>query len=190
MANYGIFNTDGWGTLGKDPVLTYMPSGDPVCNFSLACNESWKDKKNGEEKEHTDWLDMSAFGKLAEVMAEHLKKGDAIYFKGRLRQEKWEKDGKKGSKHLCVIKEFTFLPGGNNNNQSGSSSPEAQRQQSQSTYAQAPQQQQAAPQQASPKTAIVGYYFADGQLMTPQESQYYRERKCKPWAKGTPPPQV
>ena len=55
------------GRLGKDPETRYMPSGDAVCNFSIATSESWKDKNTGEKKESTEWHNIVAFGKLAEI---------------------------------------------------------------------------------------------------------------------------
>ncbi len=49
MAKYGTFKTSGWGSLGKDPILSVMPNGDPVCNFSLAAKETCKDNQNGQD---------------------------------------------------------------------------------------------------------------------------------------------
>jgi single-strand DNA-binding protein len=81
------------GRLGKDPEVKYMPSGDPVANFSLATSESWKDKTSGEKKERTEWHNITAFGKLAEICAQYLKKGSQVYIQGKLRTDKYEKNG-------------------------------------------------------------------------------------------------
>mgnify|MGYP000641245861 CR=1 FL=1 len=188
MAKSGVFKTSGYGNIGKDPILSALPSGDPVLNFSLAANESWKDKNTQEEKEHTDWLDFVVFGKLAEIMGQHLKSGDPIWFEGQLRHEKWEKDGQKFSKHKCVLKEFGFLNKreANNNNAGmpdarhydGGPSNQAP---AQSTYSSAPSQ---APTQDSP----LGYYFENGATMSPQEASYYTSRNVQPWVKGQRPP--
>ena len=81
------------GHLGQDPETRYMPSGDAVTNISVATSEKWKDKVTGEQKEATEWHRVVAFGRLAEIMAEYLKKGDAVYIEGSLRTRSWEKDG-------------------------------------------------------------------------------------------------
>ena len=82
------------GHLGKDPEVRYTASGDPIANFSIACTESWKDKQTGEKKEMTEWVRISAFGKLAEICSQYLKKGSQVYVEGSLRTRKWtDKDG-------------------------------------------------------------------------------------------------
>ena len=81
------------GRLGRDPEVRYMPSGDAVANFSLAVGESWKDK-SGEKQEHTEWVRCSAFGKLAEICGEYLKKGKQCFVSGSLKTRKYtDKDG-------------------------------------------------------------------------------------------------
>lgn len=77
------------GNLGNDPEVRYLPSGDAVCNFSVATTESFKDK-SGEKKEHTEWHRISFFGKLAEVSGEYLKKGSPVYVEGRIKTRKWQ----------------------------------------------------------------------------------------------------
>lgn len=82
------------GHLGRDPESRYLPSGEAVCNFSVATSESWKDKTTGEKKELTEWHRISAFGKLAEICGEYLKKGSQVYVEGRIQTRKWQdKDG-------------------------------------------------------------------------------------------------
>ena len=84
----------GIGNLGKDPDMRYTASGDAVCNFSIACTDSWKDKATGEKKEQTEWVRISFFGKLAEIAGQYLKKGAQVYIEGSLRTRKWtDKDG-------------------------------------------------------------------------------------------------
>ncbi len=81
------------GNLGKDPEMRFMPSGDAICNFSIATTDSWKDK-SGEKQEKTEWHRISMFGKLAEIAGEYLKKGSQVYVEGRLQTRKWQdKDG-------------------------------------------------------------------------------------------------
>ena len=81
------------GHLGRDPETSAMPSGDTVVNISVAATEKWKDKQTGEQKELTEWFRVVAFGKLAEIMSQYLKKGDAVYIEGSMRTRSWEKDG-------------------------------------------------------------------------------------------------
>ena len=83
----------GIGNLGKDPDMRYTASGDAICNFSIACTESWKDKATGEKKEQTEWVRISFFGKLAEICGQYLKKGSQVYIEGQLRTRKWQDQG-------------------------------------------------------------------------------------------------
>jgi single-strand DNA-binding protein len=82
------------GNLGKDPEVRYAPSGDAICNLSLATTDTWKDKATGEKKEATEWHRVVFFSRLAEVAGQYLKKGSQIYVEGSLRTRKWQdKDG-------------------------------------------------------------------------------------------------
>ena len=76
------------GNLGKDPETRFMPDGKAVCNFSVATTDTWKDKATGEKKEATEWHRISAFGRLAEICGEYLKKGSQVYIEGKLRTRK------------------------------------------------------------------------------------------------------
>lgn len=80
------------GNLGRDPETRYTQGGDAVCNFSIACNETWKDK-SGEKQEKTEWVRCVAFGRTAEIAGEYLQKGKQVYVEGRLQTRKYEKDG-------------------------------------------------------------------------------------------------
>lgn len=82
------------GNLGRDPETRYMPSGDAITNIAVATTDTWKDKATGEKKEQTEWHRVSAFGKLAEIMAQYLKKGSQVYIEGSLRTRKYtDKEG-------------------------------------------------------------------------------------------------
>jgi single-strand DNA-binding protein len=82
------------GNLGRDPETRYMPSGDAITNIAVATTDTWKDKTTGEKKEQTEWHRISAFGKLAEIMAQYLKKGSQVYIEGSLKTRKYtDKDG-------------------------------------------------------------------------------------------------
>lgn len=81
------------GNLGKDPETRFLPDGKAVANFSVATTETWKDKATGEKKEATEWHRITAFGRLAEICGEYLKKGSQVYVEGRIKTRKYEKDG-------------------------------------------------------------------------------------------------
>ncbi|MDT0176908.1 single-stranded DNA-binding protein [Enterobacter sp. BRE11] len=78
------------GNLGQDPEIRYTASGSAVANLSVGVSEQWKDKTTGEKKQHTEWMRVVLFGKLAEVAGEHLRKGSQVYIEGQLRTRKWQ----------------------------------------------------------------------------------------------------
>jgi len=78
------------GNLGADPETRYLPSGQPVTNFSIAVSETWKDKTTEEQKERTEWINVEVWGKLAEVCAKYLEKGSQCYIDGKLQTDKWD----------------------------------------------------------------------------------------------------
>jgi single-strand DNA-binding protein len=100
------------GNVGGDPETRYMPSGSAVTNLTVATNESWKDKQTGEQKERTEWHKVAAFGRLAEIMAEYLRKGSQVYIEGKLRTRKWQdKDGNDRWTTEIVADEMQMLGG-------------------------------------------------------------------------------
>ena len=98
------------GNLGKDPEARFLPSGDSVSNFAVATTESWKDK-SGEKQEHTEWHRVNAFGKLAAICNEYLKKGSAVYIEGKLRTRTWEQDGVKKYSTEVIADRMQMLGG-------------------------------------------------------------------------------
>jgi single-strand DNA-binding protein len=100
------------GTLGKDPETRYMPSGSAVTNMRIATNEQWKDKQTGEQQERTEWHSIAMFGRLAEIAAEYLRKGQQVYIEGKLRTRKWQdKEGKDRYTTEIVADEMQMLGG-------------------------------------------------------------------------------
>lgn len=77
------------GNLGRDPESRTFPSGDSVCNITVATTEKWKDKATGEAKEATEWHRIVFNGKLAEIATQYLRKGTAVYVEGSLKTRKW-----------------------------------------------------------------------------------------------------
>ena len=80
----------GIGNLGADPESRVTASGEAVCNISIACAETWRDKATGEKKEMTEWVRVGFFGKLAEIAGQYLRKGSQVYIEGSLRTRKWQ----------------------------------------------------------------------------------------------------
>jgi single-strand DNA-binding protein len=91
------------GTLGKDPELKYTPQGTPVVRFSMATNSSYKDKQSGEWKEQTEWHNIVAWQRTAEVAAEYLKKGRQVYIEGRLQTRSWDDKESGQKKYMTEI---------------------------------------------------------------------------------------
>ena len=83
------------GHLGKDPEIRYTADGSPVANFSLATNEVWTDK-NGTRQERTEWHNIVAWSKLADLAKRYLTKGRQVYVEGRIRTR--EGDDREGNK--------------------------------------------------------------------------------------------
>jgi single-strand DNA-binding protein len=77
------------GRLGKDPETRFTPGGQGVCNFSLATDETFKDK-NGERQKRTEWHRVVVWGKLAEICQQYLKKGTMVYVEGRIQSRSWD----------------------------------------------------------------------------------------------------
>ena len=83
------------GRLGTDPEVRYIPDGTMVVNFSLATDESWKDK-NGQKVQRTEWHRIEAWGKLAEICGNYLLKGALVFIEGKIKTQAWEdKEGVK-----------------------------------------------------------------------------------------------
>lgn len=99
------------GNLTRDPELKAIPSGQSVVSFSLALNRSYKDSA-GEWKEATDYVDITAWGPLAERVAQYCQKGKQVLVSGRIQSRSWEQDGQKRSKVEVLAQDVTFLGGG------------------------------------------------------------------------------
>ncbi len=101
------------GHLGRDPEVRYSPDGTAIANFSLATSDTWKDKATGEKKEATEWHRVVYFGKVAEIVAQYLKKGAAVYVEGSLKTRKWQdKEGQDRYTTEIVGDRMQMLGGG------------------------------------------------------------------------------
>lgn len=96
-----------YGNLTRDVELKALPSGIQVANFGVATNRNYKDK-DGNKKEEVEFHNLVAFGRTAEVIAQYMKKGSAIYVEGRLQTRSWEKDGQKFYRTEIVVNNFQF----------------------------------------------------------------------------------
>src|ERR1700691_3863533 len=77
------------GRLGKDPETRYTSAGQAVCTFSLATDETYKDR-NGERQKRTEWHRITLWGKLAEIAQKYLKKGQLVFIEGRIQSRQWD----------------------------------------------------------------------------------------------------
>lgn len=99
------------GRVGKDPEIRYMTNGEAVASFSLATSENWKDKQ-GAKQERTEWHNISAFRKLAEIIGEYVKKGDMIYIEGKITTEKYtDKSGVEKYSTKIIADQMQMLGG-------------------------------------------------------------------------------
>lgn len=111
------------GNLVRDIELRYTNSRMAVCQNAIAVNDRRKNA-SGEWIDETSFVDVTFFGRTAEVVSEYLSKGSPIFVEGRLKQDTWEKDGQKRSK-LYVIVDRMQLLGGRNDGKNGESRPKA-----------------------------------------------------------------
>jgi single-strand DNA-binding protein len=100
------------GNLGKDPEVKYTPGGMPVAKFSLATNERFKDK-DGNWQDRTEWHNIVAFQRTAEIVGEYLKKGGKCYIEGSLRTSSWDdkESGQKRYKTEIIANDLVLLSG-------------------------------------------------------------------------------
>lgn len=97
------------GRLGRDPETRYTGAGQAVCNFSLATDESFRDR-NGERQKRTEWHKIVVWGKQAEIAQQYLKKGSLIYVEGRIQSREWtDKEGQKRTSFEIVANNFRML---------------------------------------------------------------------------------
>jgi single-strand DNA-binding protein len=114
------------GNIGKDPEVSFLPSGMAVAKFGLATNERFKDKE-GNWQDRTEWHNLVAFGKVAEIIRDYVKKGNKLYVEGGLRTSSWEDktSGQKRYKTEVIVNELSLLSGrgeGDGSSSGGSSS--------------------------------------------------------------------
>ena len=99
------------GRLGRDPETRYTGGGQAVANFSVATDETYKDR-NGERQKRTEWHKIVVWGKQAEIAQQYLKKGSLIFIEGRIQSREWQdKEGQKRTSFEIVATNFRMLGG-------------------------------------------------------------------------------
>ena len=97
------------GRLGRDPELKFTPSGAPVAKFSLATDESFKDR-SGEQQKRTEWHNIVAWNKLAEICGQYLTKGKQVYIEGSIRSRQWQdQSGNKRTTYEIIAQRMQML---------------------------------------------------------------------------------
>jgi len=98
-----------YGNLTRDPELRALPSGQQVATFGLATNRTFRNKE-GQQQEQTEFHNIVAFGRTAEVMGQYLKKGRPVFVEGRMQTRSWEAEGQKKYRTEIVVDNFQFGP--------------------------------------------------------------------------------
>lgn len=112
MAERGVNKAILVGRLGGDPEVRYSQSGNAIANINLATTDSWKDRESGERQERTEWHRVVFFSRLAEIVAEYLRKGSQVYVEGRIQTRKWQdKEGRDRYTTEIVANEMHMLGG-------------------------------------------------------------------------------
>jgi len=95
------------GNLGQDPEVKYFDTGRAKAEFSIAVNEHYTDKTTREKKQHTEWVNIVAWDKIAENVEKLLHKGSRVTIDGKIRSESWtDRDGKTKYKTYVLLDEF------------------------------------------------------------------------------------
>ena len=112
MAGKGINKVILLGRLGKDPEVKYTPSGTPVAKFTIATNDRFKDKE-GQWQDRTEWHNVTAWARTAEIAGEYLKKGNQVYVEGSLRTHSWDDKTTGQKKYMTeiVVNDLVLLGG-------------------------------------------------------------------------------
>jgi single-strand DNA-binding protein len=98
-----------YGNLTRDPELRALPSGQQVASFSIATNRTFKNK-DGQQQDQTEYHNIVAFGRQAEVIGQYLTKGRPVFIEGRIQTRSWESEGKKNYRTEIVVDNFQFGP--------------------------------------------------------------------------------
>lgn len=98
-----------YGNLTRDPEVRALPSGQQVATFAIATNRSFRNKE-GQQQDQTEYHNIVAFGRTAEVMGQYLKKGRPVFIEGRIQTRSWDSEGQKKYRTEIVVDSFQFGP--------------------------------------------------------------------------------
>lgn len=97
------------GNIGREPEIRNLDGGNKVANLTLAVSEKYKDR-SGNQKEDTEWVNLVAYGKLADIIEKYVHKGSLLYVEGKLKTRSWEgQDGKTNYRTEVVMREMQML---------------------------------------------------------------------------------
>jgi single-strand DNA-binding protein len=111
------------GNVGKDPEVKFLPSGLPVANLTLATSDRFKDKA-GEWQDRTEWHNLTAYQRTAEIIRDYVKKGSKLYVEGRIQTRSWDDQasGQKKYRTEIIVNDVVLLSG-RGEGESGGGSP-------------------------------------------------------------------
>ena len=95
------------GFLGRDPEMRYTQNGRAMATFSVATTEKWR--KDGQQQEQTEWHNVVAWERLAEICGQYLRKGSKVYIEGKLQTSQWQQDGQTRYRTQIVARELKML---------------------------------------------------------------------------------
>jgi single-strand DNA-binding protein len=97
------------GNVGRDPEMRYTPEGQAITTFSIASNRRYR-TSSGEQRDETEWFNVSAWGRLGEICNQYLTKGQQVYVEGTLRSQTWEgQDGQPRFSNTITLRDIQFL---------------------------------------------------------------------------------
>ncbi|MCL4104827.1 UNVERIFIED_CONTAM: hypothetical protein GTU68_034266 [Idotea baltica] len=154
------------GNLTRDPEVRYTAGGSAVTEISMAVNRQWTDRQTNERKEEVTFVEVTLWGRTAEIAGEYLSKGRPCLIEGRLQLDRWEdKESGKNRSKLKVVGESLQLLGGRGDGDGGSAGAQP------SSYSQQPAPRAAAPAAQAP-AAPAPQQNAPTDSRTPDQSFY------------------
>lgn len=137
------------GNLTRDPEIKYTPKGTAIAAFGLAVNRNYT-TETGEKREEVTFIDLEAFGRVAEIIGEYCKKGKPLYAEGRLKLDSWDDkaSGQKRSKLKVIVENIQLLGGREGGPGGGGGGPHVDADYADSQVASPPPARRAAPAQA------------------------------------------
>ena len=157
------------GRLGQDPKITTMQNGNIMASFSIACSESWNNKNTGQKEEKTEWINIVAYEKLAEIISQWVKKGQQVFIQGKLQTREYtDQQGIERYSTSIKAEKMIMLGGSQAQQNNGGYQQQNNHQQPQpSPYAQAALNTAQNVVQNTPVGQAINQQFANGQSVPP-----------------------